>query len=71
MRNRKYTRNEHTRQKITDILSGLPSGSIIDTQTITAAFKNYYRGANNRNISCLMRERDDTERIGNMTWRKI
>lgn len=71
MRNAKCTRNDHIRKVITETLSKLPAGAIIDTSHTREIFKNYYRGTTNRNISCLMRERDDIERVGEMKWRKI
>jgi hypothetical protein len=69
MRNAKCTRNDHIRKVITETLSKLPSGAIIDTSHTREIFKNYYRGTTNRNISCLMRERDDVVLDAPGTWR--
>ena len=70
MKSPKGTRNENIRKMIDNLMASLPSGARLTTSEISEMFT-AYRGTNNRNVSSLLRERDDVKLVQTMLWEKV
>lgn len=69
MKNARCTRNQKTREYLTEIIKSAKPGSILFTNELSIALSTKYRSVNNRNVGNALRERDDVELINLGTWR--